>query len=193
MGWWGVNPWDGDSPADMLCSLDDHRGACVARLLGVPLSRRMRGKTKRLGEHADAWVKQWNFGTKPKRAKDGTIILTDPFDMWSLVGLVCKLLRDDVALERGVVQWAQDACVTIEADAEFCGSWRQPIVFRRSLRSVKYQLAALLNKTESSMLWGAIEGVVNKPLRNKAPRGTKRRPSGLVVKKTVKKEKSNGR
>jgi len=201
MGWWGVNPWDGDSPADILCSLDDHRATCVARLLGVPpppawVWRRTEKHKKAqrvLDRYAAEWVKQWNFGAKPKRSKDGTIILTDPFDLWSLVGVVCKLLNAEVALQRGVVQWASDACEIIGADAEFCGSWRQPLVFRRSVRSVKFQLMDLLNKSESSFLFGTIESVVNKPLpRNKAQRGTKRK-LGLVKKKTVKKEKSNGR
>ena len=169
MGWFGHNPWDGDSPMDMLGTLDEQRSACLSRLVGVPISQwRLRKSTVTLKKVADDWARQWSF-VGGSRMKKGRLVLDDRFDQWSVVGVICKVLNQDVALDRQVVVWAFDVAEDIWTDAAWCNTWKHPIAFRAAVRHVADQLATALDKTgKSTRVWATIEPALEPKRRRPA-------------------------
>jgi hypothetical protein len=177
MGWFGHSPWDGDSPQDMLATLDEQRAACLARLVGVPI-RYGFGSGKHaatLKKVADDWARRWHIGGRFELTKKGPLILKDRFDQWSVVGVICKVLNEGVGLDRKVVTWAFDAAEAIWADDAWCNTWRQPAAFRSAVRLVADQLAAALDKKPWKLapmfVWATIEPAPE-------PKRPKRRPIG---------------
>jgi len=160
MGWWGYEPWDGDSPADMMISLDASRAACIARLIGVPIKTSKRRKEKAaLTVYGDTWAAKWRL-TGGTRTKKGILVLEDQFDRWSIVGVVCSLLNADIGLERAVVGWARDQALLVAEDKEFVNSWRSPKAFRASVKRIVTQLSNILEwttgQTAAIPAWGRV-------------------------------------